>query len=103
MLGAEGGVQQSPGGRGGRDRDAKGEDGHDEDEPPAPIDQAAPPSEESHSAYIRAGKARRSLVERCALGGDELRDPIESERQDAIEVAARERPPLSGPLDLDEL
>src|SRR6266513_336744 len=55
------------------------------------------------SAYIRAGSARRSLAKRRALGGDELRDPVEGEREDAIEVAPRKGPALGGPLDLDEL
>src|SRR5436190_24054008 len=55
------------------------------------------------SAYIRPGSARRSLTKRRALGLDELRDPVEREREDAIEVPAREGPALSGPLDLDEL
>src|SRR5437868_11398754 len=55
------------------------------------------------SAYIRAGSARRSLAKRRALCGDELRDPVEGEREDAVEVTSREGPALGGPLDLDEL
>src|SRR2546423_15174090 len=55
------------------------------------------------SAYIRTGSARRSLAKRRALCGDELRDPVEGEREDAVEVASREGPALSGALDLDEL
>src|SRR5687767_3815504 len=52
--------------------------------------------------YVREAPSVPS-AERSALAGDELTDPVEGEGEDAVEVAARERTALGGPLDLDEL
>src|SRR5438309_868573 len=45
----------------------------------------------------------RTDAKRGLLGGDELADPVERERQDAVEVSTGERSALGGALHLDEL